>query len=311
MKRKIFIVAALLALVLRASFAQGERRILITTGSSSGTYFPLGAAFVELINEKLPNVRANVRLSNGSVENVEWVALGKANFGIAQNDIANYAYEGTGKFQGKRMRNLRGIATLYSEVVQIVVGAESNLFTVNDLQGKRVSLGPQGSGTAVNAEQILKAAGIFDKVQKEYLTFDESVKALIGEKLDAAFLTAGTPTTAVAKIAKRFPVRLLKVGDEIAKRLQSDYPFYVKVKVPAGTYRGMSRDAETVGIRAVLITNKHVDPDLVYDITKLIFENTGRLGRIHPKGNDIKVREALDGMTIPLHEGAQKYYDER
>jgi TRAP transporter TAXI family solute receptor len=287
--------------------------IKIYTGGTGGTYYPLGSKLAELIT-KYSNgkIKAVAVTSGASVANAKALAKGDAQCIFIQNDIAYYAYKGLHMFKGNPVINIRGVATLYPEVIQIVVRADSGIKSIYDLAGKKVVIGAQGSGTAVNAKQILEAAGLWDKVTPIYADFRQGAQMLKLGQADAVFLTAGVPTAAITELSATTPVTLVQIPDEILEKLHNEgYKFYVKVVVPKGTYKGMTTDVQTLAVKAMIACDAKLPDDVVYTITKILFEHLDELRQAHERAKDISLSKALDGMSIPLHPGAEKYYKEK
>ncbi len=288
------------------------KEVTIVTGGSSGTYYPIGGAMAQVITKYVPGVKATAVTSGASVVNARKVGELEAEFGLLQNDVAYYAYNGLEMFKDSKLDKLRGVATLYPEIIQIVTLKENGIKTIYDLKGKKVAVGAPGSGTAVDAMQILKAAGIDESnTEIRYLNFKEVSDALKDKTIDAGFIVAGIPTAAVSDIAAVRDVAIVEVPDEIYQKLKEDYPFYTQVTIPAGTYKGVDEDVKTVAVLAMLATNADLPDDLVYQITKAIFEHRDELVAAHKRAEDITLETALEGMSIPLHPGAEKYYKEK
>jgi len=288
------------------------KEITILTGGSAGTYYPIGGAMAQAITEYAPGIKATAVTSGASVVNARKVGAGEAEFGLMQNDVAYYAYNGVEMFKDNKIDKLRGVATLYPEIIQIVTLKESGIKTVYDLKGKKVAVGAPGSGTAVDALQILNAAGIDESnTDIRYLDFKEVADALKDRTIDAGFIVAGIPTSAVSDVAAVREVGIVEVPDEIYQKLKEQYPFYTQVTIPAGTYPGVDEDVKTVAVLAMLATNADLPEDLVYEVTKAIFEHRDILEAAHKRAADITLETALEGMPIPLHPGAEKYYKEK
>lgn len=304
-------VTASLVLGIKAFLPQRSTQqtgIIIGTGSVTGTYFPLGTAMAKIFNTYLENVVSTAVVSQGSVDNINMVESKGIHLGFAQNDIVYYAYNGIKMFEQKQKKSLRGIATLYPEVVHIVLRSDSHINDFSELTGQKVVLGAEGSGTAINAEQILKAYGIYDEIQPVYLTFDEAMDQIAKGNVAAAFLTIGIPAKAVTDLAEKTDVKILPISQEIIKKLKKDYPFYGEITIPGGTYKGEPNERKTVAVRAMLVTHQDTDPDLVYELTRAIYSHLDVLAKAHPKGGIISLEAALEGMPIPLHPGAEKYF---
>ncbi|WP_297457944.1 TAXI family TRAP transporter solute-binding subunit [Thermococcus sp.] len=293
--------------------------IEIYTGGTSGVYYPLGSAYANILNkyskkETGIKIEARAVTSGASVANAQAIGDGRAQAAIMQNDVAYYAYHGTilKAFKGKPVKKLRGIAALYPETIQFVVRANSPIHSLQDLKGRKVAVGAAGSGTAVAAQQILEAAGVWDDVDKVYLKFSEAAQQLKLGQIDAAVIVSGAPTPAIEQIAVQTPVRVLPIGEDILKKLkEKGYIFYVAQTLPKDTYKGMTEDTPTLAVKAILVVSADVPDDVVYAMTKLLFNHVDELRQVHAKAKYISFDTALDGMSIPLHPGAIKYYEEK
>ena len=312
----VIIVVVIIGIVafLLLSRPTPKTEITIFTGGTGGVYFPLGSKYAELLNKYAGDiVTASARTSGASVANARALAEGKANVILIQNDIAYYAYHGLYMFKETGKINvMRGLATLYPETIQFVVRADSPIKSLYDLAGKRVAVGAAGSGTAVACEQILRAAGIWDKIEKVWAPFREAASMLKLGEVDCAMLVAGVPTPAVSEIATTTPVRILPIPDEILKKLhEQGYVFYIRQVVPKDTYNGMTEDVPTVAVLAMIAVRADLPEDVVYMLTKVLFEHVDELRTVHAKARAISLETALNGMSIPLHPGAIKYYEEK
>ena len=312
----VIIVVAGIAVYFTMTGKQEGYKIVILTGSLSGTYYPVGTTYASLLNKYSDGkISATAVEGKASVSNIEEVCKGRANVALAQNDIAYYAFNGINidKFVNNKQTCIRAIAVLYPETIQIVTTADSGINSIYDLAGKKVAVGPQGSGTYWNARQILEVAGIWDQIQPEYKKFSEIVEDLKLGNIDAAFLTAGIPTSAVEQLAAVTNIKIIPVPTEIYQALKQQYPFYIQVTIPAGTYSGFNEDVQTVAVMSMLIVHKDVPTDIVYLMTKILFEHADELKQQVGKTSVqyISIDHALEGLSIPLHEGAYKYYQEQ
>ncbi|MGD7045315.1 TAXI family TRAP transporter solute-binding subunit [Jeotgalibacillus proteolyticus] len=279
----------------------------LATGGTGGTYYPLGGTFANLINEET-GIDTDAVTSNASAENMAMIDNDQAEIAFVQTDIASYAVEGTQMFDAP-IEKIRGLATLYPETIQIVTTADSGIESVEDLAGKTVSVGESGSGTRLNAEQILEIHDMtFEDMDIQNLSFDDSTTGIQDGSIDAAFITGGTPTGAVEGLAAQVDVVIVPIEQEKAQELMEAYPFYSEDEVPVDTY-GLTSAVPTVAVQAMLAISADLSDDLVYDITKSIFENTDEI--THPKGEFITVDTALEGIGIEVHPGAQRYFDEQ
>ncbi|WP_075983501.1 TAXI family TRAP transporter solute-binding subunit [Bacillus massilinigeriensis] len=282
--------------------------ISILTGGTGGTYYPLGGSFAEIIKDET-GIDANAETTGASAENMTTIKKGDGEIAFSQTDIASYATEGKLMFEGNKVDNVKAIATLYPETIQIVTTKKTGIKSVEDLKGKKVSVGAPGSGTNPNAEQILEVHGMtFDDIKKQDLSFDESTQGIQDGTIDAAFVTAGTPTGAVESLSATEDIVIIPIEQDKIDALIAKYPYYVKDEVASGTY-GLKEAVPTVAVQAMLVAKSDLSDQVVYDITKAIFENLDKV--THAKGKLIKVENALNGVGIDVHPGAQKYFDEK
>ncbi|MGQ9509136.1 MAG: TAXI family TRAP transporter solute-binding subunit [Thermodesulfobacteriota bacterium] len=319
MKKRLFIGMLILSFVvfinaLSLEKVQAARKyISIASGWVVGVYFPLAGAISRIAHEKLPDIKITVESSGASVANAKLIATGDADMAILQNDIAFYAYNGTKPMFDKPVSNIRGIAALYPEHCQIHARKDAKISSVKDLKGKRVAVGPLGSGTEANAMQILEAYGLkFEDLGKvERLSAAESADYLKDGRIDAAFYTVGVGASAIVDTALMVDTMIVPIDGPQADSLVKKYPFYAKDKVPAGIYKGVDKDVPTVAVLAILVAKSELEGDIVYRITKAMWENIGRIESAHAKGKEVKLEKALIGMPIPLHPGAEKFYKEK
>ncbi len=282
----------------------------IGTGGTAGTYFPLGGAFAEIWNNNITGINATAQSTGASVANINLLMDGEVEVVIVQNDTALYAHDGIMMFDGQTFEKLRGLATLYSEPLQIVT-TDPNIKTVADLKGKKIAVGAIGSGVEANARQIIAAAGMdFEKdIQANFLSFAEASSGLKDNQVDAAFLTAGIPTAAIQDLSAQNDVFIVPIDGEVAAKLKSDYKFFTDYVIPANTYKGQTEDMNTLTVKSMLCVSADMDENLAYELTKQIYENLDRVVLAHNVGKFITVETALDAMSVPVHPGAQRYFD--
>ncbi len=286
----------------------------IATGGTGGTYYPLGGAMAKIFNEHIEGVTANAQSTGASVENIGLVSSGETEVAFVQNDVTYYAWTGTESFADKdKITNIRGMAMLYPEVVQIIATKDSGIKSVEDLKGKKVAVGAPGSGTEVNARQILAEHNITynDLGKADYLSFAEAADQLKDKQIDAAFVTAAVPTSAVTEVTQTADIVVVPVESSKISSLIEKYPFYTEVTIPANSYKGQTTDVITPAVMAMLVVPEDLDEDLVYNMTKQLFEQRQVIIDTHDRGNDIKLETALAGMPIDVHPGAQRYYNEK
>jgi len=318
MRKKLFIGILILCLAVfispwRPDLAHSAKKsVTIASGWVTGVYFLLAGAISRIVYEKVPDLKLTVESSGASVANAKLIASGDTDFAILQNDIAFYAFTGVEPMFDKAVPNIRGVASLYPEHCQIHARKASNISSVEDLKGKRVSVGPLGSGTEQNAIQILEAYGLkFEDLGKvERLSPTESGDFLKDDRIDAAFYTVGVGAPVIADAAIMFETVIVPIDGAEADALIKKYPFYSKEKVPAGVYKGIDKDVPTVAVLAILVAKAELEEDVVYKITKAMFENTKNIEMAHAKGKEVKLEKALIGMPIPIHPGAGKFFKE-
>ncbi len=305
--------AVLLALTFLISGCSGtgQTRLLMVTGGTSGTYYSYGGVIATTLTEKLNNVEITANTSGASAANVRSLKNKEAELAVVQNDVLDYAYNGTEMMaEDGSMNMLRTIATLYPEVIQVVATKDSGITSVADMRGKRVCVGDAGSGTEVGARQVLAAYGLSfeDLGRVENLSFGDSATAMQNGTLDASFTTAGVPNPAITELQANTDIVLIPISGAEADKLIGDYPFYSKFHIDDSQY-GIP-GADTVAILATLACTQDLSEDVVYNITKGLFDNQPALALAHAKGNDLSPASAVQGVSIPFHPGAEKYYKE-
>ena len=287
-------------------------RLIMATGGVAGTYYPLGGAMAAVINN-ITNLQISANASGASVDNMGQLFLGDADIALAQNDIISYALNGTEVWavaEREPVTNLATLMTLYPETVQIVVEAGSGIYSVDDLRGRRVSIGDIGSGTEANALQILGAHGIttadFDV---RNLSFGASSEAMRDGLIDAAFVTAATPNPAVLDLSVARDLRILPLSDAAIQTLMNNYPFYAPITITsADGYDFVTEPVQTVAVQATLVTTMDLDEQIAYDIVRALIENSGSIG--HARGAYITPENAVRYLSAPLHPGAERFFRE-
>lgn len=287
---------------------QAPELMSMLTGGTSGTYYPLGGEMAKNITDAT-GIQTDAVASNASADNVVALQEEEAELAFVQTDVIANAIEGTNAFEGNPVDNVLAIGSLYPETIQIVTSKDSGIASVEDLAGKTVSVGAPGSGTYVNAEQILEVHGMtMDDIDAQSLDFGESTGGIQDGNIDAAFITSGTPTGAVEGLAATVDVSILPIEQAKIDEMIEKYPYYAADTVTAGTY-GLEEDVNTVAVLAMLAVGENIPEDTVYEITKAIYENAGNMA--HAKAEFISTENALNGIGIDLHPGAQKYFDEQ
>ena len=223
----------------------------------------------------------------------------------------DYAYNGTDLFEGEKLENIMTIGTLYPEVVQIAVSKDSGIKSVADFKGKRISVGDAGSGVEFNAKQIMEGYGLtFGDIKKSNLSFKESAEGIQNGTLDGCFITAGVPNAALQELAFTAGLTLVPVDGEAAKKICEKYGYYTQTIIPCGTYKGTDSDTQALAIKATLAVSAKLDEEIVYEMTKALFENLSDLATAHAKGKEVSAHSAVTGVSVPFHPGAKRYFSE-
>jgi len=309
--KKIGLIGVVLFLVGTAFFVSCKREhIRLATGGSAGTYYAYGSVLANILSEKA-KIPITVQSTGASKANIQLINAGEVEMAIVQNDVMDYAWRGVDLFNGEQTVAFRSMAGLYAETCQIIANSSSGIKTVADLIGKSVSVGDAGSGVEFNARQILETYGLtFDDIVKQNLSFAASADALRDNKIDAFFCTAGAPTPAVVDLATSKDIILLEIDEAHADELIANYPFYTRFPVHAGSYRGQTSDVMTVAIKATFIVSAKLPENTVYQLTKALFENKDLIAEAHVKGRELSPEYAVEGISVPFHPGAEKFFRE-
>jgi TRAP transporter TAXI family solute receptor len=312
-KRWMLGATAAVALVVAGGSAQAQQFFRIGTGGTAGTYYPVGGMIANAVSQPGKLV-VTAQASNGSLANVTGIAGGAVESGFSQADVASWAYTGKGVFEGKpTMSGLRMIANLYPESVHIVVRKGAGFKSVADLKGKRVALDEPGSGTLVNARTILAAYGIKESdIKPEYIKPNQAGDKLKDGALDAFFFTGGSPAGAIAELASSGAgIELLPIEGPQADAIRKSDGFFAPDLIAEGTYKGVSA-TKTLAVGAQWVTSDKADANAVYEITKALFSDAGQkaMGAGHAKGKFITKENAVKGVGIPFHPGAERFYKE-
>lgn len=302
--------ALALSTALAVNSARADEFINVLTGGTSGVYYPLGVALSKIYGDNIAGARTQVQATKASVENLNLLQAGRGEIGFSLGDSVQMAWDGNKEagFPGK-LDKLRGIAAIYPNYIQIVASQDSGVKTLAELKGKSLSVGAPKSGTELNARAILKAAGMgYDTLGKtEYLPFAESVELIKNRQLDATLQSAGMGVASIRDLATSVKINVVAVPAADVEKIGAPYMAAV---IPAGTYEGQTEDVPTAAVGNFLITHEGVSDETAYQMTKLLFDNLPALSAAHAAAKAIDVKKALDGMPIPLHPGAERYYKE-
>ena len=313
---KSFCALALSAIALTAPAAAQDRVFVgIATGGTGGTYYPLGGMLAQLISNEADvegkRISATAETGNASVANAGLLAQGSIETAFVAADILDAAYKGANQFEGKAADNLRALGSLYPETVQLVARADAGIASFADLAGKSVSSGSPGSGQWQLLGDLLAAHDMTrEDVSEDFSSFAQSADKIKDGNLDASLITAGTPTSSITELANGHDIAIVPLSGPAVAALQEVQPYYATATLPAGTYKGVDADVETLAVRAIWATHADLDEDIAYAMVKALYENTETLAKVHVMGAQISADTALESVSIPLHPGAARYYRE-
>jgi hypothetical protein len=310
--KKIFSACVAVLFVIGAVAAvQAADNLVLATGGTAGTYYPFGGAMAKIWNSKIKDMNVTAQTSGASGENVRLINKKEVELALVQSDTLDFAFNAKEAFK-EPLKGMSVIATLYPEIVQVVVAAGSPIKSFADLKGKKMGVGAPGSGTEANFRQLLDAYGMKkEDVNAQYLSFSESAEAFKDKHIDAFIVTAGIPNAGIMDVSTQNEIRILDIPTDVAGKMTQKYPFLAGVKVPANTYKGQTADVSTVAVNAVLIAGSQLKDDMVYNLTKALFENQAELAAAHAKGKELNAQYAVQGVSIPFHPGAVKYFKEK
>lgn len=284
--------------------------LIIGTGGVGGTYYPLGGALASVWTKYLDNVTVSAQSTGASVENTQLLENGEVELALTQNDLAEYAVKGEYMFT-KQYEKMQLIGRLYSEPIQVFVRNDSGIKSIADMAGKRISVSYPGSGANANAEQLLGVFGItVNDIKAEYPSNSDTADRMKDGLLDGMLTTTGAPNATFQEMCMSADCTLLSFSDEDCDKIIAQYPFFAKYTIPAGSYEGQTEDVQTLCVQSVLAVSTDLSEDLVYDLTKTLWENQTELSGMLSALSDLSVDNALDGITIDYHPGAVKYYKE-
>ena len=288
----------------------GGQRMMMGTGGTSGTYYAFGGVLAQYMTD-YTDYRVTAVSTAASKANIQSIGDGDYQIGFTQSDVMNYAWDGSRSFETDGpCRDFRVLGALYAETVQLITMKE-DIKSVSDLKGRSVSIGAPGSGVYFNAMDVLEGAGLtVDDIKPQYQSFDDSKEALKDGQIDAAFIVAGAPTSAITELATTNGVFLIPIEEELRDTIMRSCPYYAPLEIPADTYPGQSEPVETITIKATLIVDTDIDEDTVYALTAAIFDHVDEIAKENAKGEELSIENATSGITIPFHSGAARYYKE-
>mgnify|MGYP004541779793 CR=1 FL=1 len=313
-RRNLVTITGILLVALAGYAASGcgaaSDRIRFGAAGLGGMYHAFADTFTDIAKSENEDYKMEVKTTAGSAANLRLLSEDYVQLAIAQADLTNDAYYGTGIFEGKEYQGYSAVAGLYTEACQIVVRDDSDIESIDDLQGKKISIGEEESGTEQNANQILAAYGLTDQlVDKVNLDYTEAASELKDGEIDAFFCTAGIQTTVIGELSKQCGIRLLELDDKGKNKLLNAYDFYTEYEIPAETYAGQTEAVDTVGVKAVLLASNNLSEKTVENLTRTLFANEQELQYSLSADIVLDEADAVEGNSVPFHKGAAKYYE--
>jgi TRAP transporter TAXI family solute receptor len=310
LKKSLRLAAALILVLVFAFSASAATFINIATGTTGGTYYPVGAGMAKIWNSSIKDMKASAQSTGGTAQNLALIGKGEAEVGFADG-LYYFAYEGKGQFEGNPQKFLRGLVPLYAEPIHFLVAKGSGINSIADLKGKRVSVGAVGSGTEVTVRTLLQCAGIDpDKdIRAENLGLSDTAGAFADKNIDAALTVGALGIAGVVEITTLGTAEFRDISPEIVKALSEKLPYYLPFDIPAGTYKDQNKPAKTLASWNIIVTTEKLDNEVAYQMTKALYEHKQDLLNVSTRVASMSP-ENLKYVQIPLHPGAEKYYKE-
>ncbi len=283
--------------------------VTIATGGASGPYNIIGTSLAEIYAKNF-GVNAKTQTTGASVENVNLLTQSKVDMVLALSDVVTDAIAGENNFDTP-ITNIQQIAVLYPNVIQIVASQKSGIKNIEDLKGKRIAVGDQGSGTEVNARTLLEGFGMtYDDVEVDYLGFAAAADAMKAGKIEAAFFSSGMPNSSLLELEQGLDLQIVTINQDTLTKIIASKPYFKTFEIPVGTY-GNDTAIPTAAVMNALLIRSDISEDDGYKLTKTLFDNLDGLKNAHQAAADISLETAQEGMVAPIHPGAKKYYDEQ
>lgn len=311
---KTLSIAALTSLSVSGAAVAEDRFITIGTGGQTGVYFVVGQSICKLVNRAKVGLKCTAPSTGGSIANINAIKAGDQDMGVAQSDWQHHAYNGTSKFEGDKFEKLRAVFSVHGEPFTVIARGDANIQAFDDLKGKRVNIGNPGSGQRGTMEVLLDAKGMStdDFSFASELKSSEQAAALGDNKVDAIVFTVGHPNGSIKEATTTVEANLVSVEGEAVEKLIADNPFYARSVIPGGMYTGTDEDTVTFGVKATFVSSSDVPEEVIYEVVKAVFENFDRFKKLHPAFANLKEEDMIaDGLSAPLHAGAEKYYKEK
>ena len=304
------VTAVLIAVCMLVLSGCGGQRMMMGTGGTAGTYYAFGGVLAQYM-KNYSGYSVTAVSTAASKANIQSIGDGDYQMGFTQSDVMVYAWEGTKSIETVGpSRDFRVMGALYAETVQLITMKE-DIKTVADLKGRSVSIGAPGSGVYFNAMDVLEGAGLtIDDIKPQYQSFDDSKEALKDGQIDAAFIVAGAPTSAITELATTNGVYLVPIDGELRDKIMGICHYYAPLQIPADTYPGQPEPIETITIKATMIVDADLDEEVVYQLTAAIYDHKDEIAQENAKGEELTIENATSGIAVPFHAGAARYFAE-
>jgi len=287
------------------------KEIIFASGEETGVYNQIGNGIVKIIEKRFPDKKVIVLNTKGSVENAKLIKTKTVHLALIQNDIAYYFCEGKRIFDFPSTE-MKGVASLYTEAIHIITKEKSNIKNIKDLKNRKVAVGLLGSGTEFHARIILNSVALdYNDIEEQFMGLEDALDCFIKNEIDVVFFTGGIPVPAIEKIAEEQNIRFLGINTTVIKKLRDAYPYFISTTMPVSSYNNQYKEITTVGVRVLLVANRLVNSDFVFGTVDALFKEKEILQAAHRVGGTIILKDSLKGMTIPLHQGAERYYEKQ
>ncbi|MCJ8501068.1 TAXI family TRAP transporter solute-binding subunit [Desulfatitalea alkaliphila] len=302
----------LLILGLGLQPAAADERIAIGTASTGGTWYPLGGGVANMINKYIEGYYAAAHPSGASIENIRAIVKKQDALALSMPDTAFQAYRGLEAFEGKPVKELRGLLATYPIDIQFYTLAKSDIRTIKDLKGKKVAVGAPGSGTEAMARYVLNVYGLtYDDIDERFLSATETSEAIKDGNIDVGIVTLGTPAPTLMDLSSQRDIRFLDIEPDVAEAINKEFPAYFPTTIPAGTYTKQDKPHHTLSWMGLFVVHQDMSEQFAYDILRAVFDHKDELDKIHSQFKKITVENSVKGMSIPWHPGAEKFFKER
>ena len=308
--KKIFALLLSFTLIFSVGCGQSDKTIKFGAAQVGGVYLAFANAYSQFVADSNSDIELNATATAGSAANLRLISDNYIQLAIAQADLTNDAYYGKNSFVNNKLQGYSAIANLYTEACQLIVKSDSDIYSVDDLLHKTISIGEEESGTERNAKQILQIYGLSDDLYEyKNLNYTDAANALSDGTIDAMFCTSGVQTTVIEELAKTTDIRLVPIDESHIQKLMSAYSYYNEYTIPAGIYTGQEEDVTTVGVNCLLLASDSLDLETVETLTQLLFDNKQNIQYSLPLDFSLDIKSATENVSIPFHKGAVTYYE--